>query len=364
MPDAPFEIANTFALHGPIADIQRWEMGHINDTFVVRLHQRGNTSRYIIQRINQHVFRQPRELMENIVRVTTFLRRKIRVLGGDPERETLTLIPTRSGDSYHIAEDGDFWRVYRFIEGATSYQEVLDLNHLYQAARAVGRFLRLLDDFPAKDLHITIPDFHHTPKRFQALVRALDADAYNRAHAARDVIEFALARAEMAGLLIDALEAGDLPQRVTHNDTKLNNVLIDDATGEGVCVVDLDTVMPGSSLFDFGDFVRSAANTGAEDERNLDRVGLDLDRFKAVVRGYLAETADALTPLERAWLPLSTRILTYELGLRFLTDYLEGDVYFRTHRPHHNLERARAQFKLMEDMEHKEGVMERIVART
>jgi len=356
-----FDIANIFALKGHVSQIQRWEVGHINETFVVQTGLNGRVTRYVMQRINHHVFQDPSALMENIVKVTTYLRKRIQEHGGDPDRETLTLVPTRDGRLFHPCKTGDFWRTYRFIEGTRTYQQVVNLEHLYEAARAIGRFLRLLDAFPAEELHITIPDFHHTPKRFHAFIQALDADQHNRAYEARDVIQFALERADIADTIIAPLTNGELPQRVTHNDTKLNNVLIDEATGKGICVVDLDTVMPGSSLFDFGDFVRSAANTGEEDDIHLDRVGLDLDRFRTITKGYLQETADTLTQQERALLHESPRILTYELGLRFLTDYLNGDVYFRIHRPRHNLDRARAQFKLVEDIEQKTGEMNRIV---
>jgi Ser/Thr protein kinase RdoA (MazF antagonist) len=359
----PSDILHQFSFNGNITDIHLCKYGHINDTFVVRTGLNGRSQRFILQRINHHVFRQPEALMTNIVRVTTFLREKIAAEGGDPERETLTLIPTRTGQLYHTTPEGDYWRSYRFVDGVRTFQQVESPEHLYQAARAFGRFMRLLDDFPAEELHETIPDFHHTPKRFNALTRAVDEDAHNRAWIARDLIALAENQVEKMGLVIEALEAGDLPHRVTHNDTKFDNVLIDEHTGEGICVVDLDTVMPGSALFDFGDFVRTGANTAPEDERNLDRVSLNLDYFDAIARGFMEETRGALTPLEREWLPLSAWLLTFEVAMRFLTDYLNGDVYFRIHRPDHNLERARAQFKLAADMEIKEGAMSHIVTR-
>ena len=359
----PNEIVHRFRFGGDITDSHLCKYGHINDTFVVRVGQNGRNQRYILQRINHHVFRQPEALMSNIMRVTSFLREKIEQDGGDPDRETLTLIPTKEGRLYHATPDGDFWRAYRYIEGARTYLQPERPEQLFQAGRAFGRFLRLLDDFPAGELHETIPDFHHTPKRFEALVQAVDEDAHNRARGVRDLIAQAEARGEKMGLIITALQSGKLPQRVTHNDTKFNNVLLDEATGEAICVVDLDTVMPGSALYDFGDFVRTGANTGAEDEQNLDRVSLNLDYFDAIARGFLQETAGALTPLEREWLPLSAWLLTFEVAMRFLTDYLNGDVYFRIHRPDHNLERARAQFRLAMDMEAREDAMARIVRR-
>ncbi len=359
----PNHILRQFDFSGHITDSHLCKYGHINETYVVRAGLNGRSDQFILQRINHHVFRQPRALMSNIMQVTRFLRKKIAAEGGDPQRETLTIIPTRDGDLFHVTPDGDFWRAYRFIAGARTYMQADNLNLLYEAGRAFGRFMRLLDDFPAENLHETIPDFHHTPKRFEALMCAVDMDAQNRAYDARELIAQAQARLEKMSRISNALARGDLPQRVTHNDTKFNNVLIDDATGRGLCVIDLDTVMPGSALYDFGDFVRTGANTGAEDERDLTRVSLDMSRFDAIARGFLQETADALTPLEREWLPLSAWLLTFEVGMRFLTDYLEGDVYFRIHRPQHNLERARAQFRLAEIMEAQEAAMARIIAR-
>ena len=359
----PTKIIPQFSFDGSVAGVRQCQIGHINDTFVVQTQNARGQQRYILQRINHHVFRQPEALMSNIMRVTNFLRQKIKREGGDPERETLTLIPTENGQLYHATPDGDFWRAYRYIDGARTYMQAEHPDQLFQAGRAFGRFLRRLDDFPAEELHETIPDFHHTPKRFDALMRAVEEDVHNRAWGARDLIAQAEARVEKMGLIIGALQSGELPQRVTHNDTKFNNVLLDDATGEAVCVVDLDTVMPGTALYDFGDFVRTGANTGAEDEQNLDRVSLNLNHFDAITRGFLQETAGALTSLERDWLPLSAWLLTFEVAMRFLTDYLNGDVYFRIHRPEHNLERARAQFKLASDIESKEDAMARIVAR-
>ncbi len=359
----PTQIIPQFSFDGSVADVRQCQIGHINDTFVVQTQSARGPRRYILQRINQRVFRQPDALMANIVQVTEFLRRKIESEGGDPQRETLTLIPTKAGSPYLVTPDGDYWRAYLFIEGARAYQQVESPEHLYQAARAFGRFLRRLDDFPAEDMHITIPDFHHTPKRFQAFVQAVDADAHNRAHEARDLIDFALARGDKTGAIVQALDAGELPLRVTHNDTKFDNVLIDDVSGEGVCVLDLDTVMPGSALYDFGDFVRTGANTAAEDEPDPARVSLSLDYFDAIVRGFLQETAGALTPRETAWLPLGAWMIIYEQGLRFLGDYLNGDVYYRIHRPRQNLDRARTQFKLVADLEEKEEAAARIVER-
>ena len=363
MTSTPKQAVLQFAFPGEIISLRRCKFGHINDTFVVQSQVDGRSESFILQRINHHVFRQPVALMENIVKVTSFLRHKIEQEGGDPDRETLTLIPTKKGELFYSSPQGDYWRSYRFISGARSYMRVENIEQLYQAARAFGRFMRRLDDFPAQELHETIPDFHHTPKRFRALMQAVATDRHNRAHGVRDLIAMAEARAEKLGWVTDALEEGRLPRRVTHNDTKFNNVLIDDITGEGVCVVDLDTVMPGSALFDFGDFVNTSASNGAEDERDLSKVSLNLDYFDVIVRGYLQETQEVLTSQEREWLAFSAWLITFELAMRFLTDYLNGDVYFRIHRPQHNLDRARSKFTLAADMERQERAMERIIAR-
>jgi aminoglycoside phosphotransferase (APT) family kinase protein len=363
MTTAPTTIIREFDFDGDAVSVHPNEFGHINETFVVQTAQSNRVRRYILQRINQNVFHQPDELMTNIIQVTAFLREKIGAEGGDPERETLTLIPTRQGAMYFVSPAGEYWRAYRFIEGARAYQQVESLDHLFQAARTFGRFLRRLGDFPPEALHVTIPDFHHTPKRFRALMQAVARDTHNRARTVRPFIKQAQAREEKLSQIVAALAVGQIPSRVTHNDTKFDNVLIDDITGEGVCVLDLDTVMPGSALYDFGDFVRTGANTGAEDEPDPDRVSLNLEAFKAIARGFLHETADTLTPQERDWLPLGAWIITFEQAMRFLTDYLDGDIYYRIHRPEQNLDRARSQFKLAADMEANEDAMSRIIAR-
>ena len=356
--------AEQFTFEEELKGIEHCKYGHINDTYAVHCQsENGASPRYILQRINHHVFQRPDALMENIERVTSFLRDKISGRGGDPARETLNLIPTRTGRPYLTTPGGDYWRAYTYIPRAQTYQIVRGLEHVYQAARAFGRFQRLLDDFPLEQLHDTIPDFHHTPKRLDVFRRTVETDPQNRAKSAAAEIEFVEARANEVSALIDLLDQGRLPLRVTHNDTKVDNVLIDDETGEGICVIDLDTVMPGLSLYDFGDFVRSGTNPAAEDERNLAKVEMDLTYFEAIARGYLAETRESLTSLEKDLLAFSARLITFELGMRFLTDYLNGDQYFRIHHPQHNLDRCRTQFKMVADMEGKFGQMQRVIAR-
>jgi thiamine kinase-like enzyme len=299
--------------------------------------------------------------MANILAVTSHLRKKILVYGGDPDRETLTLIPTQTGDVFHQTEKGYYWRAYIFIEDALTYQIPESPQHVYNAARAYGHFQQLLDDFPADQLYETIPNFHNTAKRFEDFLSAVERDPYQRAQSVKAEIDFILHRAAEMPVLVDLIAQGALPIRVTHNDTKYNNVMIDDKSGEGICVIDLDTVMPGSLLYDFGDAIRSITNTAAEDERDLSIVHFSLDTYKKYAQGYLAATRDALIPAELEYLAFSARLMTLECGMRFLADYLNGDIYFRTHRENHNLDRCRTQFKLVQEMEPQSDAMEKMI---
>lgn len=358
------EIVKHFRFEGDCLEVNLWKFGHINHTYVARFRKGGGAvHRYILQRINHNVFKHPEELMQNIERVTTHLRKKIIAAGGNPERETLNLIPTVDGKTFYRTHEGDYWRAYIFIKGAQTYQMVESLDHVYSAARAFGKFQQSLSDFPAEQLYETIPDFHHTRKRYEAFVEAVERDVRNRAQFVKAEIEFVETRAEDTSVLVDLLEQGELPERVTHNDTKFNNVMIDDETGEGVCVIDLDTVMPGLSLYDFGDSVRSGANPAAEDERDLSKVCIDLELFDRFAHGYLDAARDFLTLTEVDYLAFSARLITFEQGMRFLTDHLNGDVYYRIHRENHNLDRCRTQFKMVRDMEEKFDQMVRIVEK-
>ncbi len=332
--------------------------GHINDTYV------GNCSpRYILQRINNNVFKNPPEVMENIAKVCDFLREKISAEGGDPDRETLTLIRADDGKAYYQAGDNDYFRVYKFVEGSLALDIPENPTQLYNAARAFGKFQRLLADFPASELHETIKDFHHTPKRFEALEEAIAKDSCGRLAEVMAEVEFARARRGICSLIVDGMADSSIPLRVTHNDTKLNNVLFDAKTESGLCVIDLDTVMPGSLLYDYGDALRAGTNTGAEDETNLDLVTCDLDMFEAFTKGFCEELADSFTEREIELLPMAGIIMTFECGIRFLADYLSGDTYFKIHREKHNLDRARNQFKLVADMESKMDEMKAIVKK-
>lgn len=346
------DIVRNFTFEGSFIEAAPYGSGHINDTYAAYFRKaNGQIHRYILQRINHKIFKDPVSLMKNIESITAHLRRKIIVCGGNPERETLNIIPTTEGKSLYVSEQGEYWRAYIFIEDAKTYDIVENPTHFYNGGKAFGKFQRLLSDFPADRLTETIPDFHNTRKRFEALLQAIERDPVNRASLVKAEIKFAMDREKDASILIDLLRDRKLPLRVTHNDTKFNNVMIDDTTGEGICVIDLDTVMPGLSLYDFGDSIRTGANTGAEDEKDLTKVNVDLNMFESFTKGFLEATAGSLTSTEREYLPFAAKIMTFECGIRFLTDYLNGDTYFKVHRDGHNLDRTRTQFKLVKDLE-------------
>ncbi len=347
---------------GEVKEYRGYGNGHINDTFLVTvLLEDGSEQRYILQRMNHEIFRQPEELMENISRVTGFLREKIIRNQGDPNRETMNLIPTKDGGYFYKDEIGSYWRAFLFIERATSFDKVQSPKDFYESAVAFGHFQHMLSDYPAQTLHETIPDFHNTPVRFERFQQVVKEDICGRADGVQDEIRFFMEHGEEMGTTMRLLESDRLPLRVTHNDTKLNNIMIDNETGKGICVIDLDTVMPGLSINDFGDSIRFGANTAAEDEQDLSRVSLDLDLFDCYTDGYLEGCCGSLTKKEIEMLPMGAKLMTMECGMRFLTDYLEGDVYFKTHRPGHNLDRTRTQIALVKDMERKWDAMRSIV---
>ena len=357
-------VASEFDFGGKVLSAAPYGSGHINDTFVTVVGTASGSRRFVLQRINHQVFKQPDLLMENVERVCAHAHAKLRATGvPDAHRRALRLIPTVSGRAWHIDPAGNRWRCYDFIEGATGHDVVRTPAQAESAAKAFGAFQSLLADLPGGRLHETIPDFHHTPGRFARFQAALAADAHGRAASAVPEIAFALSRAHEVSVVVDALRDGSLPERVTHNDTKLNNVLLDDVTQEGVCVIDLDTVMPGSALYDFGDLVRTSTSPAAEDETDLSKVTMQLPMFEALVRGYLASARGFLTPRERELLPFAGKLITFEIGLRFLTDWLEGDTYFKIKRPTHNLDRCRTQFKLVASIEEQLPAMQEIVER-
>ncbi len=355
-------VASKFDAAGELACARPYGSGHINDTYLVEVQTSVGSVAYILQRINHNVFKDPPGLMENILRVTSHIRGKLAATPGcDPDRESLTVIPTRDGLPFFHDPDGNYWRMYYFIKGARTYDVCDNPGHAREAALAIGRFQCALSDIPGGPMHETIPFFHHTPRRFQALDEAIGKDACGRKAAAGKAIDFCMARRELASALTSLLESGAVPERITHNDAKFNNVMLDDRTGRAVCVIDLDTVMPGCALYDFGDMVRTIARTGEEDEPDLSKVEMNLPVFEKLVEGYLEGASAFLTPIEIENLPLSGKVITFTIGIRFLTDYMSGDVYFKTHRPGHNLERAMVQFKLIESMERQEAAMREIV---
>jgi len=322
--------------------------GNINKTYFVDC---ADGKSYLLQQINTNVFADPDALMQNILGITYFLRGKIQEAGGDPLRETLTIIPTKEGTLYARDEQGECWRMYHCITNATAYDAPEREGLLFEAAKAFGIFQNQLADYPAEQLSETIPFFHDTRKRYTAFQKACEQDLAKRASSVSDEITVLNAFADRAGILADAIEDGRLPVRVTHNDTKLNNVMIDNKTGRGICVIDLDTVMPGSLLYDFGDSIRYAANNTAEDDPDPSRVFLRLDLYEEYLRGFLEGVGDSITSYELELLPMSAFVLTYELALRFMTDYLNGDTYFKTLYPEHNLVRTRNQICLMQDID-------------
>jgi len=353
-----------FDFKDEVDSVKPFGLGHINDTFVVNcIEQNGALVRYILQRINTNIFKTPENLMGNIKHVTTYLKEKIVARGGNPDRETLNLIKTFDGNVFYKNLSGDYWRSYKFIEGAQTYQVVENLKHFYNAGKAIGNFELLLKDYPADELFETIPDFHNTKKRYDAFVDAVNRDVMNRAKEVQAEIDFVLARGSEVSVLVDLLEEGKLPIRVTHNDTKFNNIMIDDITGEGICIIDLDTIMPGLSLYDFGDSIRSGANPAEEDEVDLSKVSMSLELFEHFTKGFLEGTNNLLTALELEYLPFSAVLITLECGMRFLSDHLNGDVYYKIHRENHNLDRARTQFKMVEDIEGKFEEMKGIVKK-
>lgn len=357
-------VSSQFSIKGRFLDAVPFGGGHINDTYLVRLRQNGGeVRRLVLQRINQAVFRRPEEVMYNIERVSAHLQSNAARLGKDPRRHTIRLVMTRDGRSFYRSAAGETWRMMHFIAGAQTYQRARNPQHYYHAAKAFGEFLHALSDFPASDLYVTIPNFHHTPKRFQAFVQALESDRVNRAQNVKAAIEFILQREKDTGRLVDLVYKGLMPERVTHNDTKIDNVMIDDRSGEGVCVIDLDTVMPGLVVFDFGDTVRSGANRAAEDDVDCDNVVFDQEVFDHLARGFLEATRDWLAPVEIENLAFGAWLITLEQGIRFLTDYLNGDAYYKTHWPEQNLARTRTQLKLVAEMEHSLGWMESTLAK-
>ena len=354
------DISREFQIHGEILHAEPCKVGHINETYTATYDQGGTRVRYIHQRINHEVFKDPAGVMDNLMRVTTHLRRKLAKAGvKDLTRRALTVVPTHDGASFHKTREGEYWRTFVFIERVRTFEAVETVAQAFEAGRAFGEFQSLLVDLPGKRLAETIPHFHNTRKRFDAMLAAVSADKANRAAAAKPEIEWALRQEQTVDIVLNALAKKRIPERITHNDTKFNNVMLDVDTRKAMCVVDLDTVMPGTPLYDFGDMVRTTTSPTMEDELDLSQVRMQMPMFKALARGYLGTAGKFLTRNERALIAFSGKLITFTIGLRFLTDFLTGDTYFRVHRAQHNLDRCRTQFRLVESIAKQEEAMQK-----
>ena len=357
------EILVKFKMEGIFCEVSRYGHGHINDTFLVITQTDSLQNKYILQRINHSIFKEPLRLMKNISLVTSFLKKEIEKTGGDERREVVTIIETLNQEIVYQDKEGSYWRMYLFIDDADCFEQVQNINAFYQSAVAFGRFQKMLQDFDASQLYEVIPNFHHTPLRFEKFQKVVSEDLLHRAEKIQPEIEFFMKREADMKLCRQAMVEKKLPLRVTHNDTKLNNVMMDKKTGKGLCVIDLDTVMPGLSIFDFGDSIRFGANTAVEDETDLSKVSLDLNLFEQYAKGFLEGCDGSLTEEEVRMLPQGAKTMTLECGMRFLTDYLEGDIYFKIAREDHNMDRCRTQIELVRDMERKWGQMEQIITQ-
>lgn len=349
--DTVKKILDFYKLDGRLINAVSYGNGHINNTICLTYETSVGRKQYILQKINKYVFHHPEELMENAVAITEHLRKKIAAGGGDPERETVNIVSAPGGAFYYLDERQDVWRIEKFVENTKTYQVADSPELMYETGRAFGHFQYQLSDFPASSLYETIPGFHNTRARYSQFAEIAEKDPLGRAAECRDEIRFVLERKEIADFAMNSFDRGELPVRVAHNDTKINNILFDIETGKPVCVIDLDTVMPGFAMNDFGDGIRTGACTGAEDEKDVDKIHLDLVLFKAYLQGFLEGTENCLTPFEIKTLPMGGICITYEQALRFLADYLQGDPYYKTAYKEHNLVRTRTQIKMVREME-------------
>lgn len=357
-------IASSFKINGKVTGTEKINIGHINTTY--RIYTDGDDD-YVLQKINTDIFKDPYKLTENILAVTSFLGKKIALAGGNTKRETLTLIETVDGGYLYLHKENNgatgYYRLYIFIDDATNYSTAVKPGLFYNSAVAFGRFQKMLSDFPAETLHETIKNFHNTPSRFNDFMLSVEKNASGRASEVTEEINFVKDHKAFCSVITDKIESGLIPLRVTHNDTKLNNIMMDDSTGKGICVIDLDTVMPGSLLYDFGDSIRFGASSAAEDEKDLDKVYMDLNLFEEYTKGFLSEAKDNMNETELLMLPEGAMMMTLECGMRFLADHIDGDKYFSLHYEGQNLDRARTQFKLVKDMEQKLSAMKEIVKK-
>jgi Ser/Thr protein kinase RdoA (MazF antagonist) len=356
-------ISGKFMIEGEIISIVPYGNGHINDTNLVTTRVNGGEKKYVLQRINKNVFKAPDLLMKNFASVTKYLAEEIKAAGGDPMRETLCIIPTHDGADYFISPDGDYWRMLVYVDDSVCYDRIEKKEQFYDSAVAFGNFQYMLRDYPADTLYETIANFHNTEDRYRQLMEAVECDPFGRLAEVKAEVDFAKARCDFASTFEREHAAGRLPLRVTHNDTKLNNILFDKESGKPICVVDLDTIMPGYSVNDFGDSIRFGATTAAEDEADLSLVNFDIELYELYVKGFIKGAKGGLTQNEIDLLPTAAIMMTFECGMRFLTDYLLGDTYFKTSRRGQNLDRARNQFKLVSDMEKQLDAMREIIKK-
>lgn len=357
-----YNIISQFVIYGDFLVGVPFGSGHVNDTFQLTFDQGGIRLHYILQRINENVFKEPEKVMDNVDRVTSHILKKIKVAKEETVKRTIRLL--RTPDNKVFVRDqkyGFYWRAYIFVEHARAYEVLETPEQAFCIANAFGEFQQQLSDLPGERLHETIPNFHNTPYRIQQLVDAANNDKMGRLSEVQYEVDFVLSRSEEANKLIQLNAEGSIPERITHNDTKSNNILIDDLSGRGVCVIDLDTVMPGLALYDFGDMVRSGTNPAEEDEVNLNKVEMRFDMYEAFYRGYMKSASSMLTEAEKEMLPFAGKLITLEIGTRFLTDYLEGDVYFKIKRPRHNLDRCRNQFKMVKSIERRMNEMKNLL---
>lgn len=355
------DLINKFIIYGDYLVGVPFGNGHVNDTFMLTFDQGAIRLNYVLQRINGNVFKEPVKVMENVDRVTQHILSHIHSSHAETRKRTIRLLRTHDDKPYVMDRRGNCWRAYIFVERARAYEVLETPEQAYCIAKAFGEFQQQLTDLPGERLHDTIPDFHNTPRRIEQLEEAIRLNPLNRVKNVQKEIDFVLSRKEEAGTLIQLNREGAIPERITHNDTKCNNILIDDLSGEGICVIDLDTVMPGLSLYDFGDMVRSGTNPAEEDEVNLEKVFMRFDMYEALSRGFYQSAQKFMTPAEKEYMPLAGKIITLEIGVRFLTDYLVGDTYFKIKRPNQNLDRSRTQFKLVSSIEEQMDAMRNVL---
>jgi hypothetical protein len=356
-------IVKQFCIDGDLSDVRHLLHGHINDTYVLTTEKDKQIIRYILQRINHTIFKDPPSVMKNIVRVTEHIRSRMESIDSELASRQLTVISSVDNKCFHEDADGNFWRVYNFIEDAVSYDTIESGELAYEAARMFGWFQSMLVDLPGSALHESIPDFHNTPKRFSAFESVLKEDPCNRAINAKAEIKFVFDNASICDVLLNLANEGKIPVRIAHNDTKVNNVMLDKHTNRGVCVIDLDTVMPGLSIYDFGDMIRTGATFADEDERDLSKVTMDLPMFEMFVKGFAEPSSRFLNSAEKEHLAFAAKLITFEQLIRFLADYLAGDTYYKVHRKGHNLDRTRTQKRLVQSMDEQQEVMNEIVEK-